>query len=582
MEKEIEINKNPLDFDMDTLEVQSLVSLDSSDSDSSTSSSDIGHESRCLVGMASDDEDETLVEHSLRTKHEIEDKVGWLSCLPQMPIEAFDIDTLPDNVSFSSMGRIASVVGDLVLVLHAIHGQRNEPDAVLDVSSLLFVRQSLILDQLQPDAEPAALSSADSAAADTLDEAGVTASGTGAGVDAVSVSSPSYPERKAKGGMVVLGRVWDVFGPVQKPFYSVRVGNSEEAALFSRLIDAEVYYVKDLVSMVLTQPLKMIKGSDASNVWDEEVGEEDQDFSDDEKEMQAKRKRKSGKAPAPGEPSDLEEGECIEDDEGSAKPALDTRRNRADPPYPHLSGKSNPRSNWGRSRDTGAPAGNNRQKGRVPPRNPQPTLPHPNFNPRAQSQGFAPVISYGMQQQASQTFGMAPPLSGYAGQPNPGYIPGYPALSNLMPPNGHPSFGPVALDPHTQLQAQLLMTQLQTLTGGMVPGYFPAGMPMPQPPVSLPTPHPAPAQSFPGQPMPQAGNSLFPPPPASQQHQIQQLSALLTNLQKGPSAPAVASVSTEQMNTDAGNPPAADKKESLAEKLARFSANMNTRSSGPQ
>ena len=47
----------------------------------------------------------------------------------------------------------------------------------------------------------------------------------------------------------------------------------------------------------MTKPLKALKGSDASNLWDEEVGVEEMEFSDDEKEAEFKRalkKKKSG------------------------------------------------------------------------------------------------------------------------------------------------------------------------------------------------------------------------------------------------------------------------------------------------
>lgn len=48
-----------------------------------------------------------------------------------------------------------------------------------------------------------------------------------------------------------------------------------------------------MATFVFTRELRAIKGSDASNVWDEEVGAGEIEFSDDEQEQEYKRAQKA-------------------------------------------------------------------------------------------------------------------------------------------------------------------------------------------------------------------------------------------------------------------------------------------------
>jgi H/ACA ribonucleoprotein complex non-core subunit NAF1 len=72
----------------------------------------------------------------------------------------------------------------------------------------------------------------------------------------------------------VLGRVFDTFGPVSKPMYSVRFNHLKEIQELNVSVGQRIFYIPDLASFVFTQPLKALKGTDASNLYDEEVGEE--------------------------------------------------------------------------------------------------------------------------------------------------------------------------------------------------------------------------------------------------------------------------------------------------------------------
>ncbi|KAL9044050.1 MAG: hypothetical protein Q9214_002788 [Letrouitia sp. 1 TL-2023] len=90
------------------------------------------------------------------------------------------------------------------------------------------------------------------------------------------------------GNRSVIGVIAETLGLVQQPYYTVRF--PEVAAITEAGIVAGslIFYLKERSKYVFTQPLKAIKGSDASNVHDEEVAENEVEFSDDEDEISHK------------------------------------------------------------------------------------------------------------------------------------------------------------------------------------------------------------------------------------------------------------------------------------------------------
>ncbi|KAG8194845.1 hypothetical protein JTE90_017278 [Oedothorax gibbosus] len=91
-----------------------------------------------------------------------------------------------------------------------------------------------------------------------------------------------------------LGRIFDVFGPVVEPFYSVRFNSLEHIAKKTIVIDADVFFAPektDITSYVFVDQLRKQKGSDASWQDNNEPPEEFLDYSDDEEERAARRKR---------------------------------------------------------------------------------------------------------------------------------------------------------------------------------------------------------------------------------------------------------------------------------------------------
>ncbi len=68
--------------------------------------------------------------------------------------------------------------------------------------------------------------------------------------------------------------MFDTFGPVHKPMYTILFNSEEEVKGRNLQRGAKVFFLPDLAKYVYTQPLKRQKGTDASNLYDEEVGED--------------------------------------------------------------------------------------------------------------------------------------------------------------------------------------------------------------------------------------------------------------------------------------------------------------------
>jgi H/ACA ribonucleoprotein complex non-core subunit NAF1 len=91
---------------------------------------------------------------------------------------------------------------------------------------------------------------------------------------------------------IVIGVVAETLGRVEQPYYAVHFTNAAAIAEAGISNGTKIFYVEQHSTTVFTQPLKTFKGSDASNLHDEEVGDEGIEFSDDEAEAEYKRKLK--------------------------------------------------------------------------------------------------------------------------------------------------------------------------------------------------------------------------------------------------------------------------------------------------
>lgn len=94
------------------------------------------------------------------------------------------------------------------------------------------------------------------------------------------------------GDRSIIGVIAELLGQVHQPYYSVRFTNPAAIAEVGILKETPIFYVEQHSSYIFTQSLKALKGSDASNIHDEEVGDDELEFSDDEAEAEHKRRAK--------------------------------------------------------------------------------------------------------------------------------------------------------------------------------------------------------------------------------------------------------------------------------------------------
>lgn len=92
----------------------------------------------------------------------------------------------------------------------------------------------------------------------------------------------------------LIGTLCEVFGKLENPFYRVSLPPSRQAqfAELKERIGQRAFIVVPEAHWVDTFELKKIRGTDASNGYDEELSEDEQEFSDDEKEALYKRLKK--------------------------------------------------------------------------------------------------------------------------------------------------------------------------------------------------------------------------------------------------------------------------------------------------
>ncbi|KAM4837303.1 H/ACA ribonucleoprotein complex non-core subunit NAF1 [Thomomys bottae] len=92
------------------------------------------------------------------------------------------------------------------------------------------------------------------------------------------------------------GKIFEIFGPVAHPFYVLRFNSSDHIESKGIKIKDTMYFapsMKDFTQYIFTEKLKQDRGSDASWKNDQEPPPEALDFSDDEKEKEAKQRKKS-------------------------------------------------------------------------------------------------------------------------------------------------------------------------------------------------------------------------------------------------------------------------------------------------
>ncbi|KAJ8593220.1 NAF1-domain-containing protein [Rhizopogon salebrosus TDB-379] len=90
----------------------------------------------------------------------------------------------------------------------------------------------------------------------------------------------------------VLGHIYETFGPTSQPLYQIKFNQSYPLDTERIRVAREVYHVPQRSNFVFMDYLKKLRGSDASNIHDEEPGDDEVEFSDDEQEAAFKHARK--------------------------------------------------------------------------------------------------------------------------------------------------------------------------------------------------------------------------------------------------------------------------------------------------
>lgn len=106
----------------------------------------------------------------------------------------------------------------------------------------------------------------------------------------------------------VIGLIAETLGQVRQPYYAVRFTNAAAIAEAGLSKGTLVFYVEQHAKYIFTQNLKAFKGSDASNIHDEEVGDDELEFSDDEAEAEHKRRIKQARQSKRGGRADRGDG----------------------------------------------------------------------------------------------------------------------------------------------------------------------------------------------------------------------------------------------------------------------------------
>lgn len=251
----------------------------------------------------------------------------------------------------------------------------------------------------------------------------------------------------------VIGAVAETIGKVLQPMYIVHFDSAEDIAAHDVTVGSKILYPVEHAKFIFTEPLKNLKGSDASNIHDEEVGDDEMEFSDDEKEAEYKRAKKElkrkkhggdrgGKGPHPlrqvegpaelnyddiGEytpltrPAGFGGGPTSVEADPSPKGGF-KGRGRGDRARGGRGRGSNRGGRGGASRDGySAPPQSDHQQ-QYPPQQQQVPPPPPNWNP----QGQAPAPSFPNFGFQMPGWPQQPPAQGNAVPPPP---PGWPAAT---------------------------------------------------------------------------------------------------------------------------------------------------------
>lgn len=97
--------------------------------------------------------------------------------------------------------------------------------------------------------------------------------------------------------MATIQQIYETFGPTSEPLYQIKFSSKYPLDVEKVQVGRPIFHVPEKSHYVFIQQLRHLKGSDASNVHDEEPGEDELEFSDDEAEAAYKRAQTQRCAP---------------------------------------------------------------------------------------------------------------------------------------------------------------------------------------------------------------------------------------------------------------------------------------------
>jgi len=84
--------------------------------------------------------------------------------------------------------------------------------------------------------------------------------------------------------LCTISQIYETFGRTSEPLYQIRFNQQYPLDPEKVQVGRKVFHVPRRSRFIFVHQLKLLKGSDASNVHDEEPGEDEIEFSDDEAE----------------------------------------------------------------------------------------------------------------------------------------------------------------------------------------------------------------------------------------------------------------------------------------------------------
>lgn len=272
-------------------------------------------------------------------------------------------DSSSDDDSSEDESKLMGIEETVRLLMEADAGSDDEADGSKIAKQAAGVRTKNELPD-EPDERPSIVIPAD----DEILPLGTVkhiVEGTQVLVEALTgVVAPAILDRGSvlcKEDRTVLGIIHDTIATVHRPMYLMSFRSEEEIQGAGVQTDLQIWYPKSHAKYVFPAQLRQEKGSDASNLHDEEVGPDEMEYSDDEAEQAHKREKKGRKRGKGGRNKD--------DSENPRRNGLTDNAGHADQPLNYDEDEDGPYKplarpvNFGQGQTSAAPTHGNPSNG---------------------------------------------------------------------------------------------------------------------------------------------------------------------------------------------------------------------------